>query len=72
MKFEEIIGKMSEEAKQRLSSCKTQEEVQEVLSEELGTPLDDELLDAIAGGWDVHMFDDSSHVWPQGKPSVIC
>jgi len=71
MKIEEIIGTMSEEAKQRLASCKTQEEAQEVLVEECGMPLDDELLDAIAGGWDIHW--QTCSPYPQGgKPSVIC
>ena len=68
MKIEEIIGTMSEEAKQRLASCKTQEELQEVLAEECGRPLDDDMLDAIAGGYvSYHLTLDEPY-----KPSVIC
>ena len=73
MKMEDVIAKMSKESKQRLAACKTQEEAQEIMAEEFGGPLDDEVLDAITGGWDAHIFDDSRHIYPQGgKPSVIC
>lgn len=50
MKFEEIYRELSEEAKQKLAECKTQEELRKVLAEAGVDPLNDALLDAVAGG----------------------
>jgi len=58
MKSEEAIGKLSEETKRGLATCKTREEAEEVLADECGSPLDDELLDAIAGGLRLDLFAD--------------
>ena len=51
MKNEAIYDKLSEEVKQKLAECKTQEELRRVLAEAGVDPLDDELLDAVAGGY---------------------
>ncbi len=50
MKSEEIINKLSEEVKKKLAECKTQDELRKVLAEAGVEPLDDEQLDAVAGG----------------------
>ena len=51
MKSEEIINKLSEEVKKKLAECKTQDDIRRVLAEAGVEPLDDELLDAVAGGY---------------------
>ena len=51
MKKEELMNKLSEEVKQKLTECKTQEEVQKVLVEAGIAPLDDEALDEVSGGF---------------------
>ena len=59
---------VGEEAKQEPASCKTQEEVQEVFTEECGRPLDDEMLNAIADDYiSYHSTLDEPY-----KPSAIC
>ncbi len=50
MKNEKFYNSLSEEVKQRLSECRTAEEVKKVLSEAGVEPLDDELLEEVAGG----------------------
>ncbi len=50
MKNEEIMSTLSEGTKQKLADCKTQEEMKQILAEAGVEPLDDELLDAVAGG----------------------
>ena len=50
MKSEDIINKLSEEVKKKLAECKTQDELRKVLAEAGVEPLDDEQLDAVAGG----------------------
>ena len=50
MKNEAIYNSLSEEAKKKLAECKTQEEIRKVLTEAGIEPLDDGLLDAVAGG----------------------
>jgi len=50
MKNEEFYNSLSEEVKKNLAGCKTQEEICKVLTEAGVEPLDDELLDAVAGG----------------------
>ena len=51
MKKEELMNKLSGEARQKLAACKTEEEAKKVLVEAGVEPLDDELLDAVAGGF---------------------
>ena len=51
MKSEEIINKLSEEVKKKLAECKTQDELRKVLAEAGVEPVDDDLLDAVAGGF---------------------
>ena len=50
MLLEEFYYHLSEEVKKRLEECKTQEEIRKVLAEAGIEPLDDGLLDAVAGG----------------------
>ncbi len=50
MKTENIMSNLSEEVKQKLAACKTHAEMEQVLAEAGIEPLDDELLDAVAGG----------------------
>ena len=50
MKNEEFYNSLSEEVKQKLAGCRTAEEAKKVLSEAGVEPLDDELLDEVAGG----------------------
>ena len=50
MKNEEFSYHLSEEVKKKLEECKTQEEIRKVLAQAGVEPLDDELLDAVAGG----------------------
>ena len=50
MKYEELVNGLSEEVKQKLTECKTQEEVKKILAEAGIEPLDSELLDDVAGG----------------------
>ena len=51
MKKEELFNSLSEEVKKKLAACRTQEEIKRVLAEAGVDPLDDELLDAVAGGY---------------------
>ena len=51
MKNEKFNNSLSEEVKKQLAECKTQEEVRKVLAEAGVEPLDDELLDDVAGGY---------------------
>lgn len=64
MKNEEIMSTLSEGTKQKLADCKTQEEMMQILAEEGIEPLDDELLDAVAGGF--------SGLWGQRTSAPIC
>ncbi len=50
MKNEELYKGLNEEVKKKLAGCRTAEEAKKVLSEAGVEPLDDELLDAVAGG----------------------
>ncbi len=50
MKNGERMNSLSEEVKRKLLECKTQEEAKKVLTEAGIEPLDDELLDNVAGG----------------------
>ena len=50
MKKEELMNKLSGEARQKLTACKTEEEAKKVLAEAGVEPLDDELLDDVTGG----------------------
>ena len=50
MKKEEFYNSLSEEVKKKLAECKTQDDIRRVLAEAGVEPLDDELLDAVAGG----------------------
>ncbi len=50
MNGEECMNRLSEEIKQKLAACKTAEEAKKVLAEAGVEPLDDELMDAVAGG----------------------
>ncbi len=50
MKKEGSFNDLSEEVKKKLAECKTQEEIRKVLAQAGVEPLDDELLDAVAGG----------------------
>ncbi len=51
MKNEEFYNNLSEEVKKKLAECRTQEEIRKVLAGAGVEPLDDELLDAVAGGY---------------------
>lgn len=62
--------KLNEITKQTLAMCETREEAKELLADEDGRELDDELLDAIVGGWSAHW--EPGNMYPQGsKPAVI-
>ena len=50
MESKELLSSLSEEVKQKLAECKTQEEIRKVLAQAGVEPLDDGLLDAVAGG----------------------
>ncbi len=50
VKNEKIMSTLGEGTKQKLADCKTQEEMMQILAESGVEPLDDELLDAVAGG----------------------
>ena len=50
MESKELLSSLSEEMKQKLAECETQEEIRKVLAEAGVEPLDDELLDTVAGG----------------------
>ena len=51
MNKEELYGTLSEEIRQKLAGCKTQDELRKVLAEAGVEPLDDALMDTVAGGW---------------------
>ena len=51
MKIEEFYNSLPEEVKGKLAECRTQEELRKVLAEAGVDSLDDELLDAVAGGY---------------------
>ncbi len=51
MTNKELISSLSEEVRQKLAKCRTQEEAKAVLTEAGIEPIDDELLDAAAGGY---------------------
>ncbi|MCR4772000.1 MAG: hypothetical protein K5855_06760 [Oscillospiraceae bacterium] len=50
MKKEEFYNNLSEDVKKKLAECKTQDELRKVLAEAGVESVDDELLDAVAGG----------------------
>ncbi len=50
MKNEELYNRLSEDVKKKLAECKTQDELRKALAEAGVEPVDDELLDAVAGG----------------------
>ena len=50
MKSNELYSNVSEEVKQKLTNCKTQEEVKKVSEEVDVRRLDDEMLEAVVGG----------------------
>ena len=50
MNIGKLYCNLNEEVKQKLAACKTAKEAKKVLTEAGVEPLDDELLDAIAGG----------------------
>jgi hypothetical protein len=50
LKNKDLYNDLSEEVKKKLAECKTQEEIRKVLAQAGVEPLDDELLDAVAGG----------------------
>ena len=50
MESKELLSSLSEEVKQKLAECKTQEEICKVLAEAGIEPMEDALLDAVAGG----------------------
>lgn len=47
---QELLAKLTEEVKQKLAACKTQEEIQKILAAAGIESLDDDLLENIAGG----------------------
>ena len=47
---EGFMDRLSEELRQKLAACKTKDEIRKVLAEAGAEPLDDETLDAVAGG----------------------
>ena len=51
MKNDELIRNLSDEVRQKLAECRTAEEIKNVLTEAGVEPLDDELLDGVAGGF---------------------
>ena len=52
MKNEAFYDSLNEDAKRKLAACKTAEEAKKVLAEAGVEPMDDELLEAVAGGVD--------------------
>ena len=50
MESKELLSNLSEEMKQKLAECRTWEEIRKVLAEAGVGPLDDEILDTVAGG----------------------
>ncbi len=69
MKKEELMNGLSEEIRQKLSGCKTAEEAKKVLSEAGVEPLDDELLDAVAGGGELFRVYGKYHISDDGISS---
>jgi hypothetical protein len=53
MKNEELYNRLSEDVKKKLAECKTKDEIRKVLAGAGVEPLDDEMLDSVAGG--VHL-----------------
>ncbi len=51
MKNKDLYNDLSEEVKKKLAECKTQDDIRRVLAEAGVEPLDDKLLDAVAGGY---------------------
>lgn len=47
---EDLFNSISKEVREKLAECKTQDEIRKVFTAAGFEPLDDELLDAIAGG----------------------
>ena len=50
MDKKELMTALSDKVKQKHAACKTAEEAKKVLAEAGVEPLDDELLDTVAGG----------------------
>ncbi len=50
MNNQDFYSSLSEEVKEKLTHCKTQDEIRRILTEAGVEPLDDELLDNVAGG----------------------
>ncbi len=50
MKSEELYENLSEDVKKKLAECRTPDEIRKVLAEAGVEPLDDKLLNAVAGG----------------------
>ena len=56
MERRELLSSLSEEVKKKLAECKTQEEIRKVLAQAGVEPLDEELLDTVAGGFGPRPF----------------
>lgn len=54
MSKKELYNNLSEEVKKKLGECRTQEEFRTVLEDVGVEPLDDDLLNDVAGGWGGH------------------
>lgn len=64
MSNQDFYNSLSEEVKEKITQCKTQDEMRRVLTEAGVEPLDDELLDAVAGGYGA--------VWKDRTPAPVC
>ena len=53
MNREEFYNTLSEDVKNKIKACKTEEEMLKVLGQE-GIALDDELLEGVSGGYGDH------------------
>ena len=53
MENKDIPAKLSDEIKEKLAQCKTQEEMREILAQSGVEQLDDALLEAVAGGYTI-------------------
>ncbi len=62
MKSEELYENLSEDVKKKLAECRTPDEIRKVLAEAGVEPLDDKLLNAVAGGYG----------WGMQTPLPVC
>ena len=68
MNRKEFYNTLSDDVKEKIKACKTEDEMLKVLGEE-GIALDDELLEGVSGGYGDGCWDHCTEVYRKGTCS---